>query len=74
MHGARDDVLGGDQLDFVLLAVKLLGDGLGDLGIGLAELVLEEAGEQGGLLCLGFNGWFLDGFLDCLLGHDGPLP
>ena len=73
-HGARDDVFRGDQLDFVLLAVEFAGDGLGDLWIGLGELFLEEAGEQGSFLCLGFGGWFLDGFLACLLGHDGPLP
>ena len=32
-HGARDDVLGGDQLDLVLLAVQLAARRRGELGI-----------------------------------------
>ena len=34
-HRARDDVLGRDQLDLVLLAVELGGDRVGDRGVGL---------------------------------------
>ena len=45
-HGAGDDVLGGDQLDLVLLAAELLADGVGDLGIGLGERVGEEARKE----------------------------
>ena len=36
-HGARDDVLRGDQLDLVLLAVQLAFEHGIDLGIGLGE-------------------------------------
>ena len=41
-HGARDDVLRGDQLDLVLLAAELLADRARDLGIGLGERGGEE--------------------------------
>ena len=36
-HGARDDVLRGDQLDLVALAAEFKLDGFGDLGIDLAQ-------------------------------------
>ena len=36
-HGFRDDVFGGDQLDFMPLAAELQLDRLGDFGIGIGE-------------------------------------
>ncbi len=42
-HRARDDVLRGDQLDLVLLALQLAVDRAGQLGIGFGEQGCEEA-------------------------------
>jgi hypothetical protein len=42
-HGPRDDVLRRDQLDLILLAVELGGDGPGDVGVGFLEAAGEEA-------------------------------
>jgi hypothetical protein len=42
----RDDVFGGDQLDLVLLALEFVGDGVGNLGVGLGQ----PAGEKGRIL------------------------
>ena len=42
-HGARDEVLGRDQLDLVLLAFELAADDAGDLGIALGQ----AGGEEG---------------------------
>ena len=42
-HGAADDILRRDQLDLVLLAVELGGDGVGDRRIRGAQRVGEEA-------------------------------
>ena len=36
-HSARDNVLGGDQLDLVALTTEFVFDGAGDLGIGILE-------------------------------------
>ena len=36
-HGAADEVLGGDQLESRILAVELVADGPGNLGIGFGE-------------------------------------
>ena len=41
-HGAGDDVLGGDQLDLVLLATEFLVDRVGDLRIGVGKRAIEE--------------------------------
>ena len=38
----RHDVLGGDQLDLVALAVELVRDGVENLGIGLRKRIREE--------------------------------
>ena len=45
-HGARHDVLRGDQLDLVALAAELERDGARDLGIGLGQARREEAVRQ----------------------------
>jgi hypothetical protein len=42
-HGAGDDVLGGDQLDLVLLASELATDGAGDLRVPPVEGCGKEA-------------------------------
>ncbi len=42
-HGARDDVLRGDQLDLVALAAELGIDGAGELGIDLGKARREES-------------------------------
>ena len=42
-HGARDDVLGRDELDLVLLPRQLVGDGSGEFGIGVGDRGAEEA-------------------------------
>ena len=47
-HRPGDDVLRGDQLDLVLLAAELLGDRVGDLGIGFGERGGEESGRAAG--------------------------
>ena len=59
-HRARDDILRGDQLDLVLLAVELGGDRVGDGAVGLAQRLGEEAvgldvAGSGGCSC-GFLG------------------
>jgi hypothetical protein len=41
-HGARDDVLRGDQLDLVALAAEFQLDGAGDLGIDIGKTGAEE--------------------------------
>ena len=41
-HGARDDVLRGDQLDLVTLTAELLLDGFRHLGVGGRQVSLEE--------------------------------
>jgi hypothetical protein len=51
-HRPRDDVLGGDQLDLMLLASQLLADGVEQFGIALGErlrekLILLRRGRQG---------------------------
>src|SRR5262249_17935398 len=46
-NGAADDVLGGDQLDDVLLTREFLGDGAGDERIGGADRGGEVAGREG---------------------------
>src|SRR5215469_7037766 len=40
--GHRDNVLGGDQLDIVLLATKFLPDGPGQVGVGLRQASREK--------------------------------
>ncbi len=47
-HRGGDDVLAGDQLDAVLLAMQLGADRGGQLGIGLGQRRREEAGQAGG--------------------------
>jgi hypothetical protein len=47
-HRAGDDVLGGNELDLVLLAAELELDGASDLGIGIRESGREEAVGQMG--------------------------
>src|SRR5690606_25652428 len=42
-HGARDDIFRRDQLDLVLLAFELGGDGRSDRRIGLRKAIGEEA-------------------------------
>ena len=56
-HGARDDVLGGDQLDLVALAAELQLDGAGDLGIAVGEAGREEAVGQMGLRRFARRSW-----------------
>ena len=68
-HGARHDILGGNQFDLVLLARQLRGYGFGDLGIGLVELLLEEAGKQ---RCGLSEFCPFHGLLCSLLCHRGP--
>ncbi len=58
-HGARDDVLRGDQLDLVALATELQLDRAGDFRVRVAE----GRGEEG---------IRADGLRDGLV-HDGPL-
>ena len=41
-HRARDDVLGGDQLDLVALATEFLLDRAEDLGVALGKRAIEE--------------------------------
>ena len=41
-HGARDDVLAGDQLDLRLLAVQFLGDRGGDFGVGGGKVIAKK--------------------------------
>jgi hypothetical protein len=43
-HGARDDVLAGDQFDLLLLARDFARDGRGEIGVGRGERVGEEVG------------------------------
>jgi hypothetical protein len=43
-HGARDDVLAGDQLDLRLLALALPGDCLGQFRVGDGEYIRKKAG------------------------------
>ena len=47
-HGLRHEVLRGDHLQRALLALELVADGLGDLGVDLGERALEVVGLQGG--------------------------
>ncbi|CEG07795.1 hypothetical protein BN961_01198 [Afipia felis] len=51
-HGAADDIFGRDQLDLMLLAAEFALDGIGDLGISLAE----RGGEEGVWSGSGFRG------------------
>src|SRR5262249_31268375 len=41
-HGTRYDILGGDQLDLVLLPLELVFDGGKDLGVGVLQMLGEE--------------------------------
>ena len=43
-HRLGDDVLGRDQFDLVALAVQFIGDGAGDLRVGLAQAFGEKSG------------------------------
>jgi hypothetical protein len=48
-HGLGNDVLRGDQLDLVLLAIQLLADRVGDLRIAVGDGGGEKAGLRGTL-------------------------
>jgi hypothetical protein len=46
-HGARDDILRGDQLDLVLLAIEFLADRAEHVGIAVGQASREETGHRG---------------------------
>ena len=63
---ARDDILRGDQLDLVALALQLRLDALGELGIGFGERCGEEGRQVRGIVEVAFRDLALSGHV-CLL-------